>query len=192
MEIYLLRHGRTVRPGTYTGLTDIELSDTGRKQVVSLQPVLAEAVFDQCYCSPLKRCRETFALLELETACSVDEQLREIDFGQWEGLRFDQVEQRFPGQIDRWSCLQEAFGFPGGDEIGQFNHRVCCWFDKLLKNKFNRVLIVSHAGVIRTAICHLLAIDLSCVFAFSIGEAGLARVVISDGFGRLEYLNCSG
>ena len=159
---------------------------------MDLKPLLAEPVFDRCYCSPLKRCRETLALLELETACRIDEELREINFGQWEGLRFDQVQQRFPGQIDRWSILQEAFRFPGGDEIAQFNRRVCCWFDTLLKDTFGRVLIVSHAGVIRIAICHLLGIDLSHVFAFSLGEAGLAKVAMTDGFGRLEYLNGSG
>lgn len=156
---------------------------------MSLQPVLADLVFDQCYCSPLKRCRETLAILGLEIACTVDKQLREIDFGQWEGLRFDQVEQRFPGQIERWSSLQERFRFPGGDEIARFNRRVCCWFDKLLKNNFNHVLIVSHAGVMRIAICHLLGIDRSNAFAFSIGEAALVKVAVNDGFGRLEYFN---
>jgi broad specificity phosphatase PhoE len=191
VEIFLLRHGRTVRPGTFTGLTDIELSDTGRQQIMALQPLLAEPVFDQCYSSPLQRCRETFTLLELERGCSFDAELREINFGHWEGLRYDQVEQQYPGQIDSWSSLQRAFRFPGGDEIAQFDHRVCCWFDRMLKNTFKRVLVVSHAGVIRTAICHLLGIDLGHVFAFSIGEAGLAKIVVGEGGGRLEYLNCS-
>lgn len=191
MEIYLLRHGRTTQPGTYTGLRDVELCDTGRTQINSLQPLFSHSIFDHCYCSPLLRCRQTLELLDLKAVCTIDENLQEICFGQWEGLRVDQIEERFPGQIGQWSRLQENFRFPGGDMIVEFNDRVCRWFDKLLKKDFNRVLIVSHAGVLRTAICHLLGIDISHCFAFNIKEAGVAAVTVSDGFGRLDFFNCS-
>ncbi|MEJ2058110.1 MAG: histidine phosphatase family protein, partial [Desulfofustis sp.] len=65
MEIYLLRHGATCRPGTYSGRSDIQLSETGRDQIRALRPLLNARKFDQCYCSPLSRCRETFELLEI-------------------------------------------------------------------------------------------------------------------------------
>ncbi len=191
MEFYLLRHGRTTQPGTYTGLSDAELSDTGRNQIRSLQPFFSNLSFDHCFCSPLVRCRETFKLLDIHTTFTIDKNLQEIHFGRWEGLSFDQIEERFPGQIEQWSKKNDDFRFPGGDSITEFNGRVCLWIDKLLTKNFNRVLIVSHAGVLRSFICHLLGIGPSHAFAFNVREGQVTKLTVTGGFGRLDFFNCT-
>ena len=83
----------------------------------------------------------------------------------------------------------EAFRFPEGEMISNFNSRVISWFNSLLKNNFNRVLIVSHGGVIRAGICHLLGIDMTRVFSFNPKEGRVSMVQVEDGAGRLDLFN---
>lgn len=191
MEIYLLRHGQTLKPRTYTGSTDVELSLEGSQQVSDLSPLFEQLEFEYCFSSPLVRCRQTVSLLAIDSPCSFDESLREIDFGVWEGLSFDEVQASYPDQLDKWVSEGEDFIFPGGEKIRTFNARITRWFDNLLTKKFNRVLIVAHGGVIRIGICHLIGIDLK-TFVINPKEAGVSKISIVDGFGHLEFYNCSG
>ena len=192
MELYLLRHGKTVLSGTYTGSTDVELSASGKRQARSIGSFLNQIRFDYCFCSPLIRCRETYTLLEIDSLCNFAESLKEIDFGGWEGLTFDEIQARYPDQIAKWTRQGEDFIFPQGEKIKTFNMRVSEWFDKLLTKDFDRVLIVAHGGVLRTGLCHLLGIDNSSGFAFNPKEGAVSKVMVSNGFGHLEFFNCRG
>ncbi|MEJ2136744.1 MAG: histidine phosphatase family protein [Desulfofustis sp.] len=192
MEIYLLRHGHTPQPGTYTGSTDVELSIEGTRHVSNLSPLFDQLDFDCCFCSPLSRCRQTVSLLAIDAELIFDDCLREIDFGDWEGLSFADVQANYPEQLDKWAREGEDFTFPGGETIRTFNARISGWFDKLLTNKFNRVLIVAHGGVIRAGISHLLGIDQPRAFVFNPKEAGVSKIRVIDGYGNLEFFNCSG
>lgn len=192
MEIYLLRHGCTSQPGTYSGRSDVPLSEKGRDQIRALKPFFSAITFDRCWCSPLSRCRETFELLEIDSPCTLEGELQEIDFGRWEGLTFAQIEKRFPGQIEQWVEQQDHFQFPAGDRITAFNDKICRWCDNLLTKELGRVFIVSHGGVIRTAICHLLGIDPARALAFHVREGCVAALTVDDGFGRLDLFNSRG
>ena len=192
MHIYLLRHGQTPQAGTYTGSTDVELSTAGREQITSLASVLQAIDFDHCFCSPLVRCRQTLSLLDLSSETSFTESLREIDFGSWEGLSFEQIEKAYPDQLRDWVSKAEAFRFPGGEKIDDFNSRIISWFNNLLTKQFNRVLIVAHGGVIRVALCHLLGIEITRAFAFNPKQGRVALVHVEAGSGRLDLFNCRG
>ena len=192
MEIYLVRHGRTTQPGTYTGVSDVELSDEGMSQVRSLRSYFNKISLDHIYCSPLVRCRRTLEILDLASPASFVAELREIDFGFWEGMRLDEIRTRYPDQIDQWKEQKQAFCFPGGDCIGQFSKRVTNWFDGLLTTEAERVLVVGHGGVIRIGLCHLLGIGLDRLFSFAVDEAAVSKVRYESGHGRLELLNCRG
>lgn len=192
MEIYLLRHGKTLQSGTYTGRTDVALSDEGRQQITTLSPFLQSIKFDTCFCSPLIRCVQTWNLLDVDSDPLFDESLKEIDFGFWEGLSFEQIQRDFSNELAAWGREGEDFCFPGGEMIRAFNSRVTRWLDNLLTKDFNRVLIVAHGGVIRIAICHLLVFETARAFAFNPREGRLSMVNVVDGFGQLEMLNCKG
>lgn len=192
MEIYLLRHGTTIQSGTYTGSSDVELSAGGRHQILSISRFFNSIGFDACFCSPLKRCRQSFTLLDINTECVLAESLREIDFGLWEGLSFKEIRDSYPDQLDSWTREGDDFRFPGGERIRTFNLRIIDWFDKLLTKDLNRVLIVAHGGVVRTGICHLVGIDSGSAFVFNPKEGRVAKVNVDDGLGQLEYFNCTG
>lgn len=192
MEIYLLRHGQTTQPGTFTGVTDVSLSKTGEAQIHSIYPLLAEAQIEYCYCSPLIRCTDTVRLLKLVCGVSVEDDLKEIDFGIWEGLNYEQVRQKYPVEIRRWEEQKDAFTFPRGAHIRKFNRRVHQWFDDLVNTGHNRVLVVAHGGVLRKGLSVLLDLGGETAFGLDFAEGAVSRVTIRSGFPYLDYFNCRG
>lgn len=192
MDIYLLRHGQTTQPGTFTGITEVLLSDAGEDQIREIAPLLKSVDIEHCYCSPLVRCRDTLRLLELSCDFTVDRSLKEINFGLWEGLDYNRIKQDFPGEIKRWDKQRERFSFPGGENVGEFNTRVKQWFDDLVHKGHNRVLVVAHGGVLRVGLSTLLGIDDGTVFGLNFEEGAVAKVSIRAGFPYLERFNCRG
>jgi len=189
MEIYLLRHGRTTAPKAYIGSTDVALSDEGEAQVGHTAAFLDAIDFDCCYCSPLQRCRRTLQLLELTVPAQIAPELREIDFGEWEGRTFDEINRQSPEHLDVWQKQGDRFSFPGGENISAFQTRITGWLDRLVRSEHRSVLLITHAGVIRTALCALLKLPHDNAFRFMICEAGVSLVSYRDEFGMLEYLN---
>ena len=185
-----MRHGTTVAPGTYTGMSDVPLSETGSREVENLAPAISSLPLEHCFCSTLTRCRQSVDLLGLKCDCTFDTELVEVNFGRWEGLSFDQISQAEPEQMRSWFEQGESFTFPGGDTISTFNKRVSGWFDRMLESGHETVLVVSHAGVIRQGLCRLLGMNSEDGFRFEIREASLILVSHTDGSGRLVQLNC--
>lgn len=190
MEIYLLRHGQTVSPGTYTGVSDTRLSEAGCRQVRAISPLLKEIHPEYCYSSPLSRCRKSVELLDLECDCSYDDGLREIDFGRWEGLCFTEISDNDEALLHEWLTVKDGFTFPGGDSITAFHSRITTWFRNILgQRKYERILIVAHAGVIRAGLCYMLTIPAWRAFSFEVQEAALSLVIHETDHSRLVYLN---
>lgn len=192
MHIYLVRHGRTTAPDAYNGSTDIALSPEGREQARRSASLLASVAFDACYCSPLQRCLDTLELLEVAVDTTIADELREIDFGHWEGLTLAQIAERDQANLDRWQQQRGRFSFPGGEGIEVFSRRVADWFDQLAARGHQRALVVTHAGVIRRALCHLLNLGHDHVYTFGIKEAAITLVNRQPDFCTLEFLNRSG
>jgi alpha-ribazole phosphatase len=189
VNIYLLRHGATGLSGNFVGTTDIPLSEEGISQAKKRCSVISPLFFDRVYCSPLLRCRQTVDCLALDQEIIEAEDLREVDFGHWEGLSASAIEGVDPAGLSRWHKEAEKFHFPGGESIPSFNNRVSGWFDDLARQRWRSVLIVSHGGVIRHGLCHLLGIQTSSAQAFKVAEAGLAVVEYEQGYGRLIKLD---
>lgn len=189
MNIYFLRHGKTITPGTYTGATDVPLSAEGVSQIVSISAYFRDIVIDRVYCSPLNRCRKSFQLLELPVECSFEADLTEINFGTWETRSFDALYRDDRINMERWFRLKDAFTFPGGDTITDFSSRINVWIEKLAAESYANVLVVSHAGVIKHAIIHLLGLGIQMADRFEISEGHVSLVSREDGFAVLKFLN---
>ena len=189
MNIYFLRHGQTVAAGSYTGSTDVPLSAEGISQILNISSYLRGIIIDFAYCSTLVRCRKSFELLQLPVECSFDAALTEINFGTWETRSFNQIYRDDRQNMEEWFRLREAFTFPEGDNIRQFSSRIKDWFQNLGDGRYKNVLVVSHAGVIKHAIAHLLGLDINQADQFEVVEGRVSLVSIDDGFAVLKYLN---
>ena len=119
----LARHGATEwsASGRHTGTTDVPLSETGRRQAATLRERLAGQDFALVLTSPLSRARDTCELAGLGDRAQVEPELREFDYGEYEGLTTDQIRETRPA----WSIWRD--GAPGGetpDDVGERADRV--------------------------------------------------------------------
>ena len=118
-QVYLVRHGETEwsLSGQHTGITDIPLTENGRKVARLLAPVLAKEIFALVLTSPLARARETCALAGLGERAQIDHDLMEWNYGEYEGLTPGQIHAQRPG----WMLFNE--GCPGGESPEQVGAR---------------------------------------------------------------------
>lgn len=118
-EIWLIRHGETEwsRSGQHTGRTDVPLTPTGERQGLALGRHLAGRRFALVLTSPLARARETCRLAGYGAVAAVTDDLREWDYGRYEGRRTDEIRQEIPG----WSIW--TAGVPGGETVDQVGER---------------------------------------------------------------------
>jgi broad specificity phosphatase PhoE len=139
----------------------------------------------------MKRCRETAAVI-MEAAdmkFTVDPDLREIDFGRWEGMAFDEIQEAFPEEMDRWSEFSADFTFPEGEKIGDFQARIIGVAHRLVTNPADTIIVCTHGGVIRLLICHFLGLQPWQYILFKVKHASLTTIKLFDGSGILSGLN---
>jgi broad specificity phosphatase PhoE len=119
-QVYLIRHGETEwsLSGQHTGVTDIPLTEKGRRVAKLLQPVLAKETFALVLTSPLERARKTCELAGLGAQAEIDRDLVEWNYGEYEGLTPKQIHAKTPG----WMLFTN--GCPGGESPGQVGDRV--------------------------------------------------------------------
>jgi broad specificity phosphatase PhoE len=115
MEIVLVRHGETEwsAAGKHTSATDLPLVEAGRRRAAALADELAGRSFALVLCSPLRRARETCELAGLDGSAVLDDDLREWDYGEYEGLTTPEIRERRP---DWWLWTD---GCPGGESPAQ-------------------------------------------------------------------------
>ena len=191
-KLFLLRHGQTALAGKFAGSMDVDLSPTGVEQIRSLRQVLVKERFEQVFCSPLQRCRQTAGLLELNTEVSYLEDLREIDFGLWEGMDFSQIERDDPAGVRHWIDDPAGFCFPEGECRADFIHRVERFKTQLQKLDYDKVLVITHGGVIRHLICSYLGLPSKNYLLFQIHEATFTTLNCFSEGGVLTGLNRGG
>ncbi len=166
-RLLLVRHGVTEYNSTrrFAGYTDVELSEEGRRQVERLRDYLVNDKIDAVYSSDLKRALVTAEVVT--TGRDVDiiscPELREVNYGDVEGLTFQEIGQRYPEVAEMVVNFNLKLAFPGGESFEEFIERVTKFLNRLKKHAPpETILIVSHSGPLRVLVCYLLGIDQSC------------------------------
>lgn len=168
--LYLIRHGQVLgyEKVTINGSTDVDLTDVGLLQIENLSERLRLVSIEAIYSSNLKRSvrgAQTIACHH-HAALHVVPELREMDFGDWEGITMSEIRERFPEELESRKADIVHFSPPGGGEsIEQLAQRVLPCLEKILENqKGAHFLILGHGMVNRVILCHTLGLDLSRVF----------------------------
>jgi len=119
-QVYLIRHGETEwsLSGQHTGITDIPLTENGRRIAKLLAPALAKETFALVLTSPLQRARRTCELAGLGERAEIDRDLMEWDYGEYEGLTPKEIHARAPG----WMLFSD--GCPGGETPERVSARI--------------------------------------------------------------------
>lgn len=176
-EIELLRHGEPVGGRRYRGQVDDVLSEKGWQQMWNA--VGDRADWQQIVSSPLQRCC-AFAMALGERhglPVRVDARFAEVGFGSWEGRTRQELEADDPGQVARF--LRDPVGNrpPGAELLDDFTARVQAGLDDVVQAYTGqRVLLVAHAGVIRSVMAHVLGMPPAVMYRIHVANAGLTRI----------------
>lgn len=193
--IDLLRHGEYDGDiDVLRGSSDDSLSDYGWQQMVNA--IEGHDEWDYIVTSPQQACREFSELIASEEAIDleVNESLEEIDFGQWEGLTPSEIMEHDADLLNRWWQSPTTITPPEGEEYQVFRARVLIALKSIInEKKAKRILLVTHAGVIRTIITYLLGINEDNLFRINVNYAGFTRIHIhhdSNGDWASLVLHC--
>ena len=163
-RLLLVRHGDTELNSAerYWGRSDVKLSAAGIGQAERLRDRLAVEKIDAVYSSNLERALVTAEIIASshQLAVITCAELREVNFGQLEGLNFSEISRFYPEVAKLWAERSTKLKYPGGESLVEFNTRVSKFLSRLDKHTVGEtILIVAHAGVLRTLVCQLLGID---------------------------------
>ena len=144
-SIWLLRHGATEwsRNGRHTGSSDIPLLPEGEEEAKALAPRLRGQAFEQVWVSPLQRARRTCELAGLGAQADVHPDLREWDYGDYEGITTKEIRQTVPA----WSVW--SHGCPGGEDAAAVTARCQRVIDQLLTIEGD-VALFAHGHILRS------------------------------------------
>ncbi len=166
--LYLIRHGDCRRDETkrYIGQVDLSLNAKGRAQARALRKHMAEIPFRRVYTSDLKRCQETARIIAGPQGKSIRSKplLREIKLGYWDGRPQAKIRQYHPEEYRQRGENLIDFRPPGGESFADLQTRVVPAFRELIDGEQGAVVLVAHAGVNRTILCHLLGRPLDQLF----------------------------
>ncbi|MFE9923961.1 bifunctional RNase H/acid phosphatase [Streptomyces sp. NPDC005774] len=194
----LLRHGETPltpqKRFSGSGGSDPSLSDAGREQAERAAAALVRrGTVQAVVASPLARTRETAGIVaaRLGLEVSVEEGLRETDFGAWEGLTFAEVRERHPDDLNTWLSSPDAEPTGGGESFADTATRVAATRDKLTAAYAGRtVLLVTHVTPIKTLIRLALGAPPEALFRMELSAASLSAVAYyADGNASVRLFN---
>ena len=186
LYIDLLRHGEPVGGQKYRGGVDDPLSERGWEQM--RYAASGETPWRGIVTSPLRRCREFAEELGLKHQIPVatDPRLREVGFGEWEGLTKPEVLAKYGSLLGLFLQDPVTHRPPGAESLHEFAGRVSAGFDDVLKNHLfegGHVLVICHAGVIRAILHRVLSIPLENLYRIQVQTGHVTRIRI-DAEGR--------
>ena len=162
MILYCIRHGESVfnAEGRIQGQADIALSDFGKRQSVALAKALGDSPIQAIYCSPLHRAMETVEPIAeaLRLKIIVDDRLKEIHAGIFQGLLWSEIEQKYPAEAIQWKSQEPEFVIPGGESRRQLMLRGGDALRDIRTSGHQQVVVVTHGGLLSAALKSLLMI----------------------------------
>jgi len=200
--VLLIRHGETEwnTLGKFQGCTDIDLSKEGIKQAGLLNNRL-KGNFDYIYTSPLSRAFETANILASDTnkEVIVAPEIREINFGEWEGLTVHEIAEKYPEVFKAWRTDKKESYICGGDSSihNATNRAKKCILDIVSKHKGEKIAIVAHGGIIKAALIGIFGWDMTMYHKMALGNTCINTLTFNDdlkpalvGLNDTNHLNC--
>lgn len=194
IDLIMVRHGVTKwnEDKRYIGSTDLGLTDRGLAQAKAASGYLAKESIPKIYTSEFKRARQTANIIAEPHNAEVFvlPDLNEIDFGKWEGLTFEQIEDGWPDFVSRWLANEEGYP-PDGESIIGFYERAKSAIEQVInKESEGTIVIVAHAGTIKLILCNLLGLSVQDIWKTKQDSASISRVELyDDGHCMLTLLN---
>ena len=187
MKLTLIRHtSLQVEPGICYGQSDIDVGASFWDEASQLKTKLAGSQFDAVYTSPLQRCVKLAEALNMGEATH-DHRLKELHFGDWEMRAWDDIPRDI---FDVWAHDYANLAPHMGETFGQLQQRALSFLEEQkLKNAGKHMLIVTHGGLIRALLAHVLNMELKGLFRFNINYASVTQVDFSEKVPKINFVN---
>ena len=166
-RLLLVRHATAEGNGRFQGQRDVSLTSAGRRELWFLCEKCSQHPVQAVYSSDLRRARQTADAVAGKIGLEVEvrPELREMQFGQWEGLSWNQIARRFPRLPSLWMERFPHQAIPGAEPLSQFKKRIAAGVREIVAaNRGQCALIVTHAGVIRFTLGKVLGLPARNLF----------------------------
>ncbi|MCM5663745.1 alpha-ribazole phosphatase [Galbibacter mesophilus] len=183
MEVYVIRHTKlNIEKDVCYGRLNVSLSESFQEDAKYYKKKLPDT-FDAVFSSPSERCMSLAEKLSLQQILN-DNRLLEIDFGDWEGKKWNDIDKQ---QLDKWMNDFVNQKPENGESLIEMYERVTQFMENLKKQDHKRVLLVTHAGVIRCLWSYLLKIPLNNIFKIPVGfqEVFVFEVNANESYNRI-------
>jgi alpha-ribazole phosphatase len=191
--VWLVRHGLPEgMEGRCYGQTDVPLSAQGMQQASAIATQLATERLTHIYSSPLRRALDTARVIAEQHHAPVEilHGISEIHFGDFEGLRYEEIQMRYPATFQSWMEKPTETQFPKGEHFRDLRQRVLAALDLMLtRHQGCSIAIVSHSGVIRLLIAKALSIPDSEMFRLAQRYAALNRIDYFEHGAMVQLMN---
>ncbi len=169
MEVFLIRHPKpAIEKDIIYGSLDVSLANGYKKDLDICLEKLPKNI-KTIYSSPLKRCKDSASYLQEKLPFSniiEDTRLQEINFGDWEGKTWSSIT---PNELNNWMYNFVDVAPPNGENLHQLHTRVSDFYDEMILNAQEPIVIVAHAGSIRCILAIVKKINLASIFDIKIG-----------------------
>jgi alpha-ribazole phosphatase len=188
----LVRHARPTDAGVRVfGSLDVLLGDEGCAQAERLIERLAGETVTAVYSSPLVRAVDTALPLARELGLEpvIVPDLREIDFGELEGLTHPELEERYAEYLP-WTEYPAGVVFPGGESVAEVQRRSLAAVDEIVAaHPGETALVVSHGVTLRIVLADALHMPLDAIFRLELSHCGISVVDWFDDRALVRYVN---
>jgi alpha-ribazole phosphatase len=156
-RVFFIRHAETEMAGRFCGHSDPDVNAQGQAQLARLAQVLSAETIAGVYSSDLRRAQSTAQAIAAgrNIPLTLRPALREIHFGEWEGLSWRQIEQMDPEYARRWVGGYPHVTAPAGETFRNFEARALVEVNDLIGRAAESIAVVTHAGVLRVVLRHL-------------------------------------
>lgn len=192
--LYLIRHAEVEAryQGVFGGTIDMDISPRGREQATALARYLKGKTFDAIYASPMKRVQQTLAPYLNNGAPKpvIFPKLHEVDFGDWTGLNFAEVQERYGAPASTWLDQIAAGTIPNAENAVTYRNRIePCVREILQSHPGRRVAVFCHGGVIRQILAILLDLPLTKTASFEIDYTSITEIEVQPNRAEVQLLN---
>ncbi|MDY6908083.1 MAG: histidine phosphatase family protein [Chloroflexota bacterium] len=193
-RVVLVRHGQTEwnREERFRGKVDIELDETGFRQVAAAAEQVAQYGPVAVYSSPLKRAMSTAEPIARRLGLRVEplEGINDMDFGSWQGMAIAEVRERYPQLFEQWRYSPERLQIPGGESLDGVRDRVVAALDgAVARHEDQTFAFVTHRVVCKVLLCYLLGMDNSHFWQIAQDAAAINVFDVWEGGANVRLIN---
>ena len=194
VKLILVRHALTVdnQKSRLSGHIDSSISEEGKEQIDKITNYLKDFDIDKIYTTTSSRTKDTVKKLsELKSIEIIEkESLKEISFGDFEGLTFDEIKDKYPKEFQDMIEKGYEYKYPNGESLIDSYNRVCIELDNIISNNDDRtILICSHGRTIRNIITYLISNSYKYHWNFKIDNGSVTILEVQDGFTVITAMN---